>query len=113
VQVQTWLAANGIDPTTAERIVAIAARETSGEIRMMGIRDLIFGIIIGVSAAGIGVGAFLTLKQGLFAVANKALALVAVFSLFPFLYGVHLTWRGLARIIGGARVQGAVSDAAD
>ena len=62
-EVQTWLVANGINPFTAERIVAIAVRERALAIRRKGVRDLVLGILACVSGAGVGIWA-VTMAKG-------------------------------------------------
>jgi hypothetical protein len=69
--------------------------------------------VIGVAGAAIGIGTVMIVKLGLVAVPVKGAAFLAVIAFLAFMYGAHLTWRGLARIIGGARVRGAVSDVDD
>jgi hypothetical protein len=112
-EVQTWLVANGIDPYTADHIVAIALRERAIAFRVNGVRDLILGTLIGVGGAGVGLGVVLFIQTGLVHVAARGMALLVAFSFLAFMYGLHLTWRGLFRIISGARTKGAVSDIED
>lgn len=113
--VQSWLAANGIEHFTAERIVAIAVGERTRAIRAKGVRDLVLGILACVASAGVGIGTVTIARNGIAGVNIPIRALLAIYAgcSFAFMYGSHLTWRGLARTIGGARVKGAVSDVGD
>ena len=111
--VQTWLIDHGIDRDSAERIVAGAVSERATAIRVKGLRDLVLGLLAGAGGAAVGLGAVMLVNLGLFAVPIKGLALLVAISFLVFMYGAHLTWRGLARLLGGARVKGAVSDVGD
>jgi hypothetical protein len=112
-EVRMWLVDNGIDRFTAKRIVAIAVRERAMAIRVKGIRDLVMGIVLGVGGAAIGLSAVMMGKLGLIGFRLRWLVVLGTMSVIALLFGVHLTWRGLARIIGGARTKGAVSDVGD
>jgi hypothetical protein len=112
-EVAAWLIAKGIDDETAKRIVAIAVRERGMAVRVKGVRDLALGILVDVCSAGVGIGAIVLVNLGLFVMPIKALAVIVSFSFLALMYGVHLTYRGLARMLGGSRVRGAVSDVED
>jgi hypothetical protein len=112
-EVQTWLEDNGIDAYAAEQIVAIAMRERGLAIRVRGIRDLVLGIPIGVTGAGAGIGVMTIANHGWFAISARGTAALLTISIGIFFFGVYLTWRGLVRVIGGARMHGAVSDVED
>jgi hypothetical protein len=112
-EVQTWLIDQGIDRYNAERIVGLAVSERATAIRVKGLRDLVLGLLAGAGGAAVGLGAVTLVNLGLLAVPIKGLALLVAISFLLFMYGAHLTWRGLARLLGGAHVKGAVSDAGD
>jgi len=112
-EVQTWLIDQGIDRYSAERIVAVAVGERATAIRVKGLRDLSLGLLAGAGGATVGLGAVMLVNRGLFAVPIRGLAVLVAFSLIVFMYGAHRTWRGLARLLGGAHVKGAVSDVED
>lgn len=112
-EVRTWLVDHGIDRDSAERIVTVAVTERAATIRVKGLRDLVLGLLAGVGGATVGLGAVMLANLGLFAVPIRGLAVLVAFSFVVFMYGAHLTWRGLARLWGGARVKGAVSDVED
>lgn len=112
-EVKSWLADQGIDSFTANQIVAIAVRERAKATRVKGIQDLLLGLLIGIGGAGIGIGAVLFVKLGLFAVPVKGLAVLVTFSFLASMYGFHRICRGLHRIMAGAKVKGAVSDVED
>jgi len=109
--VHAWLVAKGIAPFTADRILAIAVGERAGTMRKNGTRDLCFGIPIGVAGAAVGFGAVVAVKQ--FNVPFRGPAVVAAFAFLALMYGVHLTWRGIERIVSGSRTAGAASDVED
>ena len=109
--VHAWLVEKGIAPFTADRILAIAVGERAGTMRKNGIRDLFFGIPIVVAGAAVGFGTVMVAKQ--FNVPARALAVVFAFAFLALMYGAHLTWRGLERIVGGSRTAGAASDVED
>lgn len=113
-EVRMWLEdANCIDPFTAERIVAIAVHERALAIRVKGVRDLVMGVLIGTSGAAVSAGTVFLVESGLIPVPAKAAILLVIVASIAIMVGVHYTWRGLARILGGAGVKGAVSDVAD
>lgn len=112
-EVKSWLTDKGIDPLTANQIVAIAVRERAKATRVKGIQDLLLGLLIGVSGAGVGIGAVLFVKLGLFAVPVKGLGVLIAFSFLASMFGFHRICRGLHRIMAGARIKGAVSDVED
>jgi len=109
--VHAWLVEKGIAPFTADRILAIAVGERAGTMRKNGMRDLCFGIPIGLAGAAVGFGAVLAVRR--FNVPFRGPAVVAAFAFLALMYGVHLTWRGLERIVGGSRTAGAASDVDD
>ncbi len=108
--VQAWLAANDVDPYAVDRIVAIAVRERAIGFRVKGIRDLVLGILIATSSAGVVFGVIMFLNAGLAAVPVRGVSVLVAFAFVAFMYGCHLTWRGLTWMIGGASIKGAMSD---
>lgn len=109
--VHSWLTGRGIDPLTADRIVAVATSERAGTMRKNGARDLLFGIPITLAGAGGGIGVMAIAKT--VNVPTKGLAVLFAIVCIAMMYGAHLTWRGFERILGGARVDGAASDVDD
>lgn len=109
--VQVWLLTNGIDQSTAERIVAIAVGERALAIRAKGVRDLVLGILVCVAGAGVGIGMIILTTNRIVGV--RLPITIYAGSTFVLMYGLHFTWRGLARLIGGSRVKGTVSDVGD
>jgi hypothetical protein len=109
-EVQTWLEDYGIDAYAAEQIVAIAVRERGLAIRVKGIRDLVLGIPICVAGAGAGIAVAIVANYRWVAMSIRGIAALLTISIVTFFFGAYLTWRGLVRVIGGARVHGAVSD---
>jgi hypothetical protein len=107
-QVQSWLTSQGVDRASARRIVSIAVRERVNALRTKGIRDLIVGILLGVSGAVVGTGAVMVLKRQF--IPTRDLAFVIAICYLACLYGIHLIWRGVGRFVGGGRMKGAVSD---
>ncbi len=102
-EVQNWLTEKGIDYLVAKQIVAIAVGERAMAIRGHGVKDLVIGVVVGVSGSGIGIGTGILMKLGLLDMQVGAFAVHKV-------YGLFRTVRGLERIVFGARIDGAVSD---
>ena len=109
--VQAWLVGQGIEPVTAEQILAIAIRERARAIRLKGVWDLVLGILASVGGAVLGIGMIVMVKDHVAGVRIPMAITVAAF--VAMTYGVYLTGRGLVRIVGGSRVKGAVSDVND
>jgi hypothetical protein len=105
------LVAQGMNGFTADEIVALAVRERALAIRVKGIRDLVLGVLAGAVGAGVGIGTYLIVQNDVLGpIPFRALAAIVVGVVVAFGFALHFTWRGLLRVIGGARVRGSVSD---
>jgi hypothetical protein len=103
----TWLEGCGVSPKTAAAIVAVCLRERAGAMRSKGVRDSILG------GAGFAIG-LLILFAGIQLAGVRNLGrlpgLVMGVGIMVGMYGAFLLFRGLERVVFGARSDGAVSD---
>ena len=115
-QVRGWLVILGIDRLTAKRIVAIAVRQRAKAFRVLVAKDLVPGILLVVGGAAAGIAAMV--MNGQFAQENwfrlldvaTVWGLVELVSFLAAVGGVIPTWRGLWRLIGGARAKDALRE---
>jgi hypothetical protein len=113
--VHTGLLAGGINRSTADGIMEVLLRERAMAMRAKGVLDLVLGLgAIGVALV-VGLGAIMSMRDGAQGVRlpTKLLALITALSFLAFMFGLNRTWRGIERLVGGSRAEGAVSDVDD
>jgi hypothetical protein len=104
-EVQDWLCKEGVDREIARLIVDACLAERDRSLRLKGIRDLVYGGVAIVGAAGL-IAAVMSdwfpanMKGGIFFSASG----------LGMLYGAYLVWRGAERVTLGAKVRCAESD---
>ena len=113
--VERWLVENGAGPRIAEEIIEVCVRERARSIRVKGLRDMLIGIPVVVVSVGLAVAVFAAVKFGaqVAPLSGKAAGLAWAFCFLGVMYGLHLTVRGIERLIMGARTKGADSDVDD
>ena len=97
-----WLRGEGLSESQIGAVITACTRERGVEIRRLGLRDTLIGGTLAVSGALAFVWGTLV-ENGL---ATRALTVLVLIGL----YGIWLTWRGVKRLLLGARTKGSLTE---
>jgi hypothetical protein len=113
-RVRAELVAHGVDDLTADEIVRLCLRERAADMRVRGLRDLVFGLLALAGSAAVAVATYAAVRGVLgIPLPGKGAAFLWAGSFLAFMYGLHLTWHGVDRLVSGARASGPVRDVDD
>ena len=111
--VQAWLIANEMSAFDAAQLVRQCLRRRAGEMRALGLRNLLRGVPSLLGSVALGIVAWMLMEWISHQTGGISPLLYAI-SMTPALslggYGCWQTWLALDRLVFGARADGAVSD---